>query len=213
MRRPRRSSLRFNLHRLPARRQSGVTLIELMVAMFILLGALIPLSKLLLDSIRTTTDVAALAKANELCKGMMDEIASKKWDESADSAGHTDTASATIALDAGENQSNRFILDDMDDFNGLVELPGNLRNASGDVMPNDYQRYTRRAVVKWATEVQVAGSPPQVSFSTYTPPLPGTPVTGPTNFKWVQITVSWIVPVNTQKQTQMSTMYSNYARK
>lgn len=96
------------------RDQRGVTLIDLILVIIIVGIAIPPMVGVLITSTRNSTFGVTMARANHLASSVLEEIRSKRWDETAGAA------SATLGPETGETRAT---YDDVDDFHGLNETP------------------------------------------------------------------------------------------
>lgn len=181
--------------------KSGYTLVEIMIAMVVLVLGLIPLVKLIGDSLIATTDLGSRSVANQLTQDLMEEIKQRKWDEDAQANGFTPGTPSVIGLDGGgETLADKTTLDDIDDYNNLSNTPP--RNASNEVL-SQYGKYTRSVTVQYMEfndlgggtgEFEVAGAPP-------------------TDYKQITVTVRWTSGSGKGRDVTHSTIMSNIARR
>ncbi|MEW6555814.1 MAG: prepilin-type N-terminal cleavage/methylation domain-containing protein [Elusimicrobiota bacterium] len=168
----------------------GFTLIEVMIAVAVLVIALVPLLKFLTDSIKTTQFFGDQSKADKLAQELLEEIKGKKWDENSPPDGSPiDLANASnIGIDSGESLSNKLTFDDIDDYNSYQETV--------------LSKFSRKVIVKYYTipdsggEMQTAGD----GLGSVK-----------TNYKWLQITVSWQAD-NKQCKVAIESIRSNYRK-
>ena len=108
----------------------GLTLIEIMLAMTILVKAIIPLMKMLGDALRGAQTFGDISIATQLAQDLMEEIKSKKWDENQPDDGSETTAYSAFpfVVDGGEPP-----YDDIDDYNGYSDMVDNKFMRSVDV--------------------------------------------------------------------------------
>ncbi len=112
--------------------QKGLTLLELVVTIVIVtLGAGVLYSYM--AAVSRSPEPVMRARLVALAEGMMEEIVAKRWDERTrigggalcTTEGNTvcpgPMASTTLGPDPGESLADRTSLDDVDDYNGLVE--------------------------------------------------------------------------------------------
>ncbi|MBU3929792.1 prepilin-type N-terminal cleavage/methylation domain-containing protein [bacterium] len=163
--------------------KKGVTLVELMITVSVILLALVPLLRLFINANRGNQHLAQMTVAENLIQQTFDEISRKKWDENSISPGEyltTTLASAssgapwvTWTVDATENAANKTTFDDMDDYSAILD--DTPRDLSGNIIPG-YEAYRISVDVKYVTN-----------------PRTGVPnvVAGPEDFKKVTIRVSW----------------------
>ncbi|MDO8734094.1 MAG: prepilin-type N-terminal cleavage/methylation domain-containing protein [Elusimicrobiota bacterium] len=140
----------------------GYTLVEIMIAMVVLVLGLIPLVKLIGDSLVATSDLGSRSVANELSQDLMEEIKQRKWDEGAGANGFTAAPSATLGITPAETAqgetasapNGKTTFDDIDDYNlgstgtgwGWTENPP--RDASNVAM-GQYSKFTRNVRVRY----------------------------------------------------------------
>lgn len=102
--------------------ERGLSLLEVVVAVFIITPILIFLLKLFLQNVRGVTESWDETKAISSTQRLMDQIRTMKWDELTSVGSTIPTASASFPLgpDAGESLSD---YDDVDDWNGFNPDP------------------------------------------------------------------------------------------
>ena len=150
-------------------RDSGVTLIEMIVVIVILSIALTAITNLLGINTQKGAGTGLETKAIELAESLAGEIRSKRFDENSPvsgvppcdgvSGGSACTASASLGLEAGEAASpyTRVNFDDVDDYDGVDEGSG---SATGhdllDVAGNQrsgYQNFRVQIAVSYSGNV------------------------------------------------------------
>ncbi|MBI1871335.1 MAG: type II secretion system protein [Chlamydiae bacterium] len=154
------------------KKQNGLTLIEIVVAIGILALAMPGVMYYFLNWKSSLSEVRLRSLATQLAQDLMEEIASKKWDENR-SQGPT-TSPSTIGPDTGESRYTAGLstsYDDVDDYNGLSESPP--QNAQG-VSLTTFSGFARSVQVIYVNSTDL-----------------DTSVTGPTNNKRIQVTVTW----------------------
>jgi len=106
------------------KRQSGFTLLEIIMTM--LVGAIIipPIILMIVTALRAPTVMSGTIKGNSLASDMMEEILSKSWDENSTDTGPIadgiKTLPANLGPDGGETRPS---FNDVDDYNGYSESP------------------------------------------------------------------------------------------
>ncbi|MFA5779004.1 MAG: prepilin-type N-terminal cleavage/methylation domain-containing protein [Elusimicrobiota bacterium] len=192
------------------KKKNGYTLVEIMIAMVVLVLGLIPLVKLIGDSLVATSDLGSRSVANELAQDLMEEIKQRKWDEGAVADGSTPAGSRSpfpFTQDATENWTNKTSFDDIDDYNlgstgndwGWTETPP--RDASNAPLPQ-YSKFTRSVRVRY------------MAYTTLTPTTGRfDEVAGPTDHKQITVTVSWSSGGGKGRSVVHSTIMSNIARR
>jgi len=142
----------------PCKREaSGLTLIELVVAIVVVAVGITGVLIMLAQGYRASADPQFRIKAVELGQSYMDEIFTKRWDENTPPGGgcvrppNTNCTSGPNATcpggsgcgpDGGESRDD---FDDVDDYDGLAEGEacgdGPLLNADGDPRAGRYRNY------------------------------------------------------------------------
>ncbi|HAX62197.1 MAG TPA: hypothetical protein DCX95_06580 [Elusimicrobia bacterium] len=178
------------------------TLVEIMIAMVVLVLGLIPLVKLIGDSLVATSDLGSRSVANELAQDLLEEIKQRKWDENAGADGLTAAgALSAIGLD-GETATNKTTFDDIDDYNALqganAENPP--KDASNTAMAQ-YSKFTRSVRVRYKT-YNANGT-----FSDYGGGAPYT------DYKEITVTVSWTSGGGKTREVIHQTIMANIARR
>ncbi|RLD16781.1 MAG: hypothetical protein DRI36_05185 [Caldiserica bacterium] len=128
----------------------GITLIEVLIVVALLLGGLVPLVKMIIEGLRGTQIMGSITVANSLAQSLLEEIKQRKWDENAPQKGvyiPTTSASDTLGPDSGENQNYRYTLDDIDDYDDLDDNP--IKDESGAVLTEYANKYKRSVVVEY----------------------------------------------------------------
>jgi len=125
-------------------RQSGFTLIELIVFMVVVSIALGTMVLVYNQSVINSVDPIIRVQMAELAQSQLDEILARKYDENTptggipacDSAESGASACSGISLDSGELLTSESTLDDVDDFHNYTDTP--------------YPGYTRTVSVSFA---------------------------------------------------------------
>lgn len=108
-------------------KQSGFTLLELVIGMTVFVVALGLITSALLPKEKQSADLLHMIRATELGKSLITELNAKKFDEFSDLTSFVRcneiatvpcTGSGNFGSDAGE--SNRLLFDDVDDFDQLT---------------------------------------------------------------------------------------------
>ena len=143
-------------------KQSGITLIELVVTIVILGVALVSLSGVVGGGASRNSDITVQIRATALAQAYLDEILGKRYDENTRNGGippcqatgtgpppRQCTAEASFGAEAGENTRAR--LDDVDDYHGMDEGDGQtlpLQDAQGNTRAG-YENFRVRVVVRY----------------------------------------------------------------
>jgi len=163
--------------------KKGVTLVELMITVAVILLALVPLLQLFINATKDNQHLAQITVAENIIQQTFDEISRMKWDEKCTAPGeYITTTSAsdspggpwwTWPVDPGEDTADKTTFDDMDDYSAILnDTP---RDLSGKIIAG-YEPYRISINVEYVTNP--AGGPPAV-------------VAGPEDFKQVTVRVSW----------------------
>lgn len=191
--------------------KKGYTLVEIMIAMVVLVLGLIPLVKLIGDSLVATSDLGSRSVANELAQDLMEEIKQRKWDENAGVDGLTAAASrSAILLDGGgEVANNKTTFDDIDDYNALqgINAEHPPKDASNTAMPQ-YSKFTRSVSVLY------------MNYNAVTQKFEIAPGGGlgaapgdRRDYKQIEVTVSWSSGGGKGRSVVHQTIMSNIARR
>ena len=124
----------------------AVTLVEALIAMLILAGAVVAVSQAVLAGQMQSADAVHRRRAVELATTLMEEIVRLPYND-------PDGASSP-GPEAGE--SNRSAYDNLDDFHGFTEAAGALKDMKGAAYDSAYQTFSRSVTVV-ATSVSIAG--------------------------------------------------------
>ncbi|MEA3506645.1 MAG: prepilin-type N-terminal cleavage/methylation domain-containing protein, partial [Elusimicrobiota bacterium] len=185
------------------KKDRGVTLVELMVAVTIILIAIIPLMSMIIQSVQGTQKLSDRTRASQLVQDMIEEIKQKQWDEdlTGDSEVGFDLA-AEDPTDAGTGQ--RLNCDDIDDYlayttgtawtvdadghivNHMVENPP-VDEAGNPLDPAKFGKFIRETIIRYV-DVPIDGTT-EVNFAGNGS---GSGGANPTTFyKQVDVRVSW----------------------
>jgi MSHA pilin protein MshD len=152
------------MFRILVKNKNGITMVELMMAVTIILLVIIPLTKVLFSSMKGAMSFGDANKAVQLSQDLMEEIKQKKWDENEPvGGGQTPTPYSALGIDNstmgldGIHQENAVAppvavwdgkanWDDIDDYNGLTESPP--RDVRNIIIPNA-EKFTRRVTVRY----------------------------------------------------------------
>ena len=143
-------------------KQSGITLIELVVTIVILGVALVSLSGVMGGGASRNSDITVQIRATALAQAYLDEILGKRYDENTGNGGippcqatgtgpppRQCTAEASFGVEGGE--STRARLDDVDDYHGMDQGDGQtlpLQDAQGNTRTG-YANFRVRVVVRY----------------------------------------------------------------
>ncbi len=143
-----------------AHRQSGFTLVELIVFIIVVSLAVTGVVLVINRTVTQAPEALVRTRALEIAQAYLDEIATKRYDENTGQGGvprcdSTDPGarpcSNVLGPEAGET---RAVFDDTDDYHGLDDSPP--RDASGNPFPG-YAGYRVQVSVAYAgTEVGLA---------------------------------------------------------
>lgn len=136
--------------------KKGFTLIEI-VMIIVLLGIIMP--GIMLYFMQGVKDSAKPQRRNTaifLAEALMEEIKSKRWDETAAINSTCSNASATLGFEVGETRIGGATgFDDIDDFNGLNNMPPN--DSQNNPM-NNYPGYRQQVAVRYVDPTNLEGS-------------------------------------------------------
>ncbi len=99
--------------------QNGITLIELVISIVVLGIALTAIVSAISTSVGRSSGVLLQDRMIELSQAYMDEILGKRFDEDTPIGGYPPVTNCSINTEEG----NRANYDDVDDYNGLNEVP------------------------------------------------------------------------------------------
>ena len=105
------------------RDERGFTLIDLILVIVIVALAIPPMLTLFIQMLSGSTFAVTVSRANALAATLLEEIQSKKWDQSAP------PPSLILGPETGESRAT---YTDVDDFNGLDESPP--RDSQGAIL-------------------------------------------------------------------------------
>ena len=94
-----------------------------------------------------THDALHRVRAVELAEAMLDEIRSRPYDDP-DGGG-------ALGRDSGEGDKTQF--DNSDDYHGLSETAGNVRDPAGGRYTGPYTRFSRGVTMRYTTRTGIAG--------------------------------------------------------
>lgn len=154
----------------------GFTLLEILLALAIFAVALPIISSLFSGGMKQPAIAREQAQAVFLAQELMEEILTRKWDENATPPGHTNNPSV-IGTDTGETISTRSTLDDVDDYDGLVDNP--MHSADGATL-TAFQTFWSQVQVNY-----VGSDASNPDFETFLAKNAGS------DFKRVDVTVNW----------------------
>ncbi len=107
-------------------KQTGVTLVELVISIVILGIALVAIVSVISSSVGRSSDVLLLDRSIQLAQAYMDEILGKRFDESTPIGGFPPVTTCNINTE----ESDRDDYDDVDDYHGLNESPSSQTTAA-----------------------------------------------------------------------------------
>ncbi|MEW6556500.1 MAG: hypothetical protein AB1349_03995 [Elusimicrobiota bacterium] len=183
------------------------TLVEIMIAVVVLVLGLIPLVKLIGDALVSTSDLGSRSVANELAQDLMEEIKQRKWDETSVLTSSTTTPSeiGITAAEAaqGETATNKTTFDDIDDYNVLQDANAEHppRDASNNTL-SQYSKFTRSVTVRYMTYTDLGGGTGRFD-----------PAGGTTNYKQIEVRVSWTSGGGKTREVVHQTIMANIARR
>lgn len=121
----------------------GFTLIETIVGIVVLAVSFSVLTSLLYPIAQQSAEQLHQVKAAELAQSMLNEIQNKAFDENSDMAGGRIRCGETGASNCSTNMGpdtvlssteTRATFNDVDDYNGLVYNPGEVKNSQGQIL-------------------------------------------------------------------------------
>ena len=183
------------MSKMAGKNTKGMTMVELMIAVTILLVVIVPLTKSLFSSLKGAMSFGDANIAVQLAQDLLEEIKQKKWDETEPVGGGQapgPTYSA-IGRDTGETNPDttganaaKLTWDDIDDYNGLIEFPA--RDVANNVIasacfPTVSPTITPRPKFKRQVTVQYVNVPDTGQITVLG--------AGTTNYKQIIVTVDW----------------------
>lgn len=149
------------------RPRSGFTLVEIILVVVVAAIAFPPLMMVFTETVRRRADANLMGTASRLAEDLMEEIRTRKWDEtSPDGGGRTSSPSAVLGAEAGEARAS---YDDVDDFAAITNQSPP-RDAVNTVM-DGLSGYTRSVAVEYVDDALASAA-------------------GPTDHKKITVTVS-----------------------
>lgn len=131
----------LNRHTRHATVQRGLTLVEMIVAIVILVLAMVLVARTVARGVVNAPEVVLQARAIALAQSYLDEIQARRFDEASAPNGIPPYAGPCAVL---REESTRADYDDVDDYHGLQEGFGQaepLQDARGLARSDDYARY------------------------------------------------------------------------
>ena len=153
--------------------KKGVTLIEMMVTVTVILLALVPLLRLFITANKGNQHLAQVTVAENLIQQTFDEISRKKWDESHNFPGDFQTGTTPLGIEGGETAGDKTTFDDMDDYVTINNATP--QDLSGAIIPG-YEAFGLTIAVVYVTN-PTAGLPTVSGAAT--------------DFKRVTVSVAW----------------------
>ncbi|MFV2081678.1 MAG: prepilin-type N-terminal cleavage/methylation domain-containing protein [bacterium] len=154
----------------------GFTLLEVLLSLAIFAVALPILSSLFSGGMKQPVIAREQAQAVFLAQELMEEILTRKWDENATPPGPTNNP-GVIGIDTGETVSVRSGLDDIDDYDGLMDNP--MHSADGATLTT-FQTFWSQVQVNY-----VGSDASTPDLETFLAKNAGS------EFKRVDVTVNW----------------------
>lgn len=119
----------------PGKNNSGFTIVEMVITIVVLGIALAGVSSALFTAVGRSANPMVQNKAVELAQAYLDEILSMRFQEDSPLGGGTvGSCSISTATADSDGSANRSDFDDVDDYNGLNEVPAFLAGT----VPSDY---------------------------------------------------------------------------
>lgn len=136
-------------------KQSGATLVEIIIAIALMAIALVPLTMSFSFTAGRSADAMIEVRLVELGQAYIEEILSKRFDENSAPGGappcsSVSTACGAIGAEAGETRAT---FDDVDDYHGIDEMPP--LDSLGNVRAG-YDRFRVEVEVAYASAAEVA---------------------------------------------------------
>lgn len=138
----------------------GFTLIELVIGIIVFSIALVLFTSLIVPQVIRSVDPIFQVRAAELGQSIINEISSKSFDEKSDRTGGSNFCDAAcigsinLGPDGSETRAN---FDDVDDYHGLNESGGGIKNTLGEsTILNDnnlYEGFTLRVSVVYDADM------------------------------------------------------------
>ena len=134
-------------------RQSGFSLIEMVVVIVVLAVGLTGITLVINETVKQSPKPLVQTRAMELAQTYLDEILAKRFDELSGQGGmprcdSVDNAAQTCSNTMGDEEGgSRLLFDDVDDYNNLDNSPP--ITASGTVL-NNYSSYRVQVNVTYA---------------------------------------------------------------
>ncbi len=136
-------------------RTQGFTLVEIIIGIVVFAFSLSIVTSLILPTSIQSANQLQQIRAAELGQSLMNEIIGKSFDENSDRVGGLTRCneiaippkpcSTTFGPDAGEN--SRADYNDVDDYDGLLLVGGDIENVQGQPLGRHYQGFTTEVSV------------------------------------------------------------------
>jgi MSHA pilin protein MshD len=112
-------------------KSKGFTLIELVIGIIVFSIALVMFTSLIVPQAIKSVDPIFQVRAAELGQSLINEIASKSFDEESARTGGSNfcTTNCSNIADLGPDDETRVSFDDVDDYNGLTVSDAEIKNA------------------------------------------------------------------------------------
>lgn len=124
--------------------RAGLSLMECMIATAILSVSVVAVTEAIMSGQAQSHHTVRSAQAMALAEALMEEIIALPYADPQD----------TVALGPDTGETTRPLYDNCDDFHGYTELPGELRDAMGQLLPQQAQAF-RRSVTAAYTSITV----------------------------------------------------------
>ncbi len=128
------------------RSKAGFSYIEVLMAMFILALALIPLLSQFYIGFQGNINAELVSQATDIGADLMEEIKSRRFDENL--LPLLPVAPTSLGIDNGESANNRSTFDDVDDYKNWQKTPP--QSINGAVL-TDFPQFTQKAAVDYVT--------------------------------------------------------------
>ncbi len=125
----------------------GFTLPEVLLASAVLAMIVAAVAQAVTAGQVQTYDALHRVRATELAEAMLDEIRSKPYLDPEGGGG--------LGRDSGEGDRTQF--DNADDYHGLSEAAGGVRDPAGDAYTGPYTVFSRGVVMQYTTRIGIAG--------------------------------------------------------
>lgn len=124
---------------MPVNKTHGFTLVELVIGIIVFSIALVLFTSLIVPQAIRSVDPIFQVRASELGQSMINEIASKSFDEASDRTGGSVLCSSAVAplctasINLGPDGESRANFDDVDDYHNLPVTSGEIKNSLDEI--------------------------------------------------------------------------------